>query len=247
MYRDIPFLASIFGRHEFIIRRIHSILGLVPIGGFLCFHLATNASILDGAETFQTRVDIIHRLGASTLFVLEWGTIFLPILFHGLIGLIIVTRGKRNLRSYPYGENWRYTLQRWTGGIAMAFILYHVFQMHGWFRLGWWTEYVAHPLGGALFVPENATLSVAAVLHSSKIIVGIYVLGILAAVYHLANGLWTMGITWGLWTTPHSQRWANVPCALFGAGLLVVGWGALYAFLYFKQPLENIALLLGWK
>ena len=64
-------------------------------------------------------------------------------------------------------------------------------------------------------------------LQSSKVIIAIYVLGILAAVYHLANGLWTMGITWGVWTTPHSQRWANVPCALFGVGLLVVGWGAL--------------------
>jgi succinate dehydrogenase / fumarate reductase cytochrome b subunit len=231
MTRDFPFLASIFGRHEFIIRRLHSILGLIPIGGFLCFHLATNASILDGPETFQTRVDIIHRLGPSTLFVLEWGTIFLPILFHGLIGLIIVTRGKRNLLLYPYRENWRYTLQRWTGVIAMAFILYHVFQMHGWFRLPWWIEHVAKPFGGALFDPEHATSSVAEVLQASKVLIAIYAVGILSAVYHLANGLWTMGITWGVWTTPHSQGWANIPCALFGIGLLIVGWGALFGFL----------------
>ncbi len=105
---DIPFLASIFGRHEFVVRRVHSLLGLVPIGGFLCFHLATNASILDGSETFQMRVNIIHQLGPITLSVLEWGTIFLPILLHGIIGLIIVSRGKRNLRHYPYLENWRY-------------------------------------------------------------------------------------------------------------------------------------------
>jgi succinate dehydrogenase / fumarate reductase cytochrome b subunit len=58
---DIPFLASIFGKHEFVVRRLHSLLGLVPIGGFLIFHLATNASVLDGPETFQMRVNIIHR------------------------------------------------------------------------------------------------------------------------------------------------------------------------------------------
>ena len=137
---DIPFLASIFGKYEFAIRRLHSLLGLVPIGGFLCFHLATNASMLDGPETFQMRVNIIHQLGPITLSILEWGTIFLPILFHGLIGLIIVTRGKRNVWNYPYLENWRYTLQRITGVMAMAFILFHVFQMHGWFRWEWWTD-----------------------------------------------------------------------------------------------------------
>ena len=53
---DIPFLASIFGKHEFVVRRVHSLLGLIPIGGFLAFHLATNASILDGADTYQMRV-----------------------------------------------------------------------------------------------------------------------------------------------------------------------------------------------
>ena len=26
---------------------------------------------------------------------------------------------------------------------------------------------------------------------------GVYAIGVLASVYHLANGLWTMGITWG--------------------------------------------------
>jgi succinate dehydrogenase / fumarate reductase cytochrome b subunit len=187
-------------------------------------------------------VDIIHRLGPSTLFVLEWGTIFLPILFHGLIGLIIVTRGKRNLLLYPYCANWRYTLQRWTGAIAFVFILYHVFQMHGWFRLPWWTEYVAKPFGGARFDAEHATTSAAEVLRSSLLITTIYAAGILSAVYHLANGLWTMGITWGVLTTPHAQRWANIPCALFGAALLFVGWGALFGFLTVKPELQQLAL-----
>lgn len=41
---------SVFGRHEFVIRRLHSLTGLVPIGGYLCFHLATNAVVLDGRQ-----------------------------------------------------------------------------------------------------------------------------------------------------------------------------------------------------
>ncbi len=237
---DIPFIASIFRRHEFVVRRLHSLLGLIPVGGFLCFHLVTNASILDGADTFQMRVDIIHRLGPISLFILEWATIFLPILLHGILGLIIVTRGKRNLRYYPYLENWRYTLQRWTGVVAMAFILFHVFHMHGWFRWEWWTAHVARPLGGAQFDYEHAAVSVAAALKASSFLPIIYAVGIAAAVYHLANGLWTMGITWGVWTTPHAQRWANIPCALIGVALLTIGLGALFGML--NVPLANDTL-----
>jgi succinate dehydrogenase / fumarate reductase cytochrome b subunit len=232
----MPDLANAFGRHEFAIRRLHSFLGLVPIGGFLVFHLATNASILDGLGTFQYRVSQIHSLGETTVFLLEWLFIFLPMLFHGLVGLIIVTRGKRNVLTYPWPENIRYTLQRGTGVIAFAYILYHVFQMHGWLRFSWWAEHVAKPLGGAKFVYDHAATA-AAVLQSTPIVPVIYAVGILAAVYHLANGLWTLGITWGVCTSPNAQRWANIPCAGFGVGLAVVGIGALVGML--ELPLSS--------
>jgi succinate dehydrogenase / fumarate reductase cytochrome b subunit len=42
-----------------VIRRLHSLTGLVPIGAFLILHFITNAAILT-AETIQLRVDQIH-------------------------------------------------------------------------------------------------------------------------------------------------------------------------------------------
>ena len=36
-----------------------------------------------------------------------------------------------------------------------------------------------------------------------------------------------MGITWGVWTSPHAQRWANWPCLAVGLALAVMGLGAL--------------------
>ncbi|HEV7221208.1 MAG TPA: hypothetical protein VGN42_00805, partial [Pirellulales bacterium] len=51
------------GRHEFLIRRLHSLSGLVPVGAYMCVHLLTNASVLAGAGTFQDQVDTIHSLG----------------------------------------------------------------------------------------------------------------------------------------------------------------------------------------
>lgn len=228
--------ASIFGRHEFLVRRLHSLLGLVPVGGYMVIHLMTNASILDGPETFQGRVDQIHSLGPSTLLMLEWAFIFLPILFHGLVGLAIVARGERNVARYPYSGNIRYTLQRWTGVIALLFILYHVFHMHGWLRLEWWHQHVAVALGGARFDPKDAAASAALAIQTSPMVLGVYAVGVLSCVYHLANGLWTMGITWGVWTSPRAQRWALYPCAVVGLGLAVVSMAALLGFQTFRLP-----------
>jgi len=232
--------ASLFGRHEFLVRRLHSLTGLIPIGGYLCFHLATNAAVLDGIETYQRRADQIHVIGPTTLFMLEWTVIFLPILFHGLIGMLIVTRGQRNVKHYSFAENWRYTLQRVTGVIAFAFILWHVFEMHGWFRFSWWVEGVAGPLGGAKFDPQDVATA-AVIFQASPLTVFIYTVGVLASVYHLANGFWTMGITWGIWTSPQAQRRMNIPCAALGAVLAVVGLGAIWGMLRVDLPQDELA------
>ena len=229
-----------FGQYEFVVRRAHSLLGLVPVGTFLIIHLATNGSIWDGPQIFQQRVLQIHSVGPSTLFLLEWLFIFLPILLHGVVGMMIVMRGKRNVNHYPYVSNIRYTAQRATGVLAMAFILWHVFHMHGWLRFEWWHTYVAGPLGGAQFDPHRAGATIAAAVQASWLITAIYAAGVLASVYHFANGLWTMGITWGVWSTPHAQRWANAPCALFGLALTILGLVALIG-IYRIEPDKSAA------
>ena len=223
-------------RHEFVIRRLHSLLGLMPLGGYLCFHLATNAAIIDGPETYQRRADQIHFLGPTTLLVLEWSVIFLPILFHGLVGLVIVSRGKRNLLEYPYRENFRYTLERATGVIAFVFIVWHVFPLTGWLHLDWWTDHVARPLGGARFDPLHAPATAGAALQASWVVAAVYLLAALAVVYHFSNGLWTAGITWGVWTSPNAQRWANFPCLVLGVTLAVIAVGAVVGMLSVDLP-----------
>jgi len=46
----------------------------------------------------------------------------------------------------------------------------------------------------------------------------------------LANGLWTQGITWGIWTTPCAMRRAGWICLAFGVFLGFVGISSLYEF-----------------
>ena len=218
--------ASFLARHEFLIRRLHSLSGLLPVGAYMVVHLVTNASVLAGASTFQSNVDSIHSLGPA-LPLVEWTFIFLPIIFHAVVGVWIIRSGLPNTANYAYKGNIRYTLQRATAWIALAFIFWHVFHMHGWIHNDAFMKNVSKPLFGAQFDWQHATSSAAAALAplTAKII---YAIGMLSCVYHFANGLWTMGITWGLWITPASQRRADYLCTTLGVLLAVVGLGALY-------------------
>ncbi|MCM2372690.1 succinate dehydrogenase cytochrome b558 subunit [Aporhodopirellula aestuarii] len=221
---------SIFIRHEFAIRRLHSLLGIVPLGLYMCIHLTTNASLLNGTETFQRAVYYIHSLGAA-LPLVEWGGIFLPLLFHAILGVWIIKTGKSNLGNYKFTGNKRYTWQRWTGLIAFVFLMFHVLHLHGWFHFGPWLA-VMKPLGFAQFYPYNAASSLALAMDQwawGLFWPAFYLIGVWATVFHLANGLWTAGITWGLWISPAAQERATKVCVAFGVLLAVIGTAAWWA------------------
>ena len=217
--------SSFFGRNEFLIRRLHSLTGLFPVGAYMVVHLTVNASVLNSAGTFQRAVYQIHSLG-KILPVVEWTFIFLPILLHAVIGVLIVYEGRFNNSSYPYGGNVRYTLQRVTGVIAFVFIVWHVFHMHGWFHAESWRVHVAENLNGANFRPYNAASSLGEAMRGFWM-PAFYAVGVLSCIFHLANGIWTMGITWGAWVSPGAQRRASWVCLAGGIGLAVVSMSAL--------------------
>lgn len=218
---------SFFARHEFLIRRLHSLSGLVPVGAYMTVHLVVNSSLINGANSFQSNVNQIHSLG-SLLPLVEWTTIFLPIIFHAVVGIWIIKSGKSNHQNYKYVANWRYTIQRWTGVIAVLFIFGHVFHLHGWFHNEWWLKTVAEPLGMAQFRAYNAASSLASAM-AGFVWPVFYLVGIVSCVFHFANGVWTMGITWGVWISPRAQRYASYVCAAGGSLLLMIGLTALAA------------------
>jgi succinate dehydrogenase / fumarate reductase cytochrome b subunit len=220
---------NFLARNEFLIRRLHSLSGLIPVGAYMVIHLLTNASVLDSSASFQKNVYAIHSFG-KILPVIEWVFIFIPILFHAIFGVVIIRGGLPNSSTYKYTSNVRYTLQRATGMIAFAFIMWHVFHMHGWFHSNWWMHNIAEPLGGGKFKAFNAASTGAEAMRMSIIVPVLYAIGVLSCVFHLANGIWTFGITWGLWVTPQSQRRANYACAAFGILLGIVGLSALGGF-----------------
>ncbi len=218
--------SSFFVRHEFAIRRLHSLTGIVPLGVYMVVHLTTNATLLNGTPTFQRAVYAIHALGRA-LPIVEWGFILLPLLFHAVIGVWIVRSGRNNTNHYQYTSNRRYLWQRVTGLIAFVFLVMHVWHLHGWFHFHPWVE-MGGRLGFVQFRAYNAASTLALAM-DGYFWPTFYLLGVWACVYHLANGLWTAGITWGLWISPAAQRRATYVCTVFGALLLVIGTAAWWS------------------
>ena len=101
--------ALLGGRQHFVLRRLHSLTGLV-FGGYLIVHLLVNATIAQGGIVYQQQVDKIHSL--PFLPVVEWTFIYLPILYHTIYGVWITLTGQPNVTNYPYARNIFYLLQR---------------------------------------------------------------------------------------------------------------------------------------
>lgn len=229
-------------RHHYLFRRLHSLTGVAPIGLFMLTHLTTNASIVwglanthqkgegmhAGVATFQHEVNFIHSL--PFLLLIEIFGLWLPIGFHAVLGVYYARSGRGNTDRYPFMDNWRYRLQRLSGYLGVVFIFYHVATL----RWGW-TFLVP---GGTKWSAEFSASTLAAALQGSTegitpggVVVGVlYMLGVSLLVFHLANGLWTASITWGLTITVQAQkRWGFV-CAGLGAGLMVLAWSSVIGF-----------------
>jgi len=196
-------------RTYFLLRRLHSLTGLL-FGGYLVVHLIVNATLIEGVrhagqpDIYQQQVDKIHSLPFLTM--VEWTFIYLPILYHTFYGIWITATGQPNIDRYGYAKNWCYTLQRVSAIILIFFIAFHVLAMKGVFGQTLKFDPVGH-----------ATDSAARHFNSAWWIWGlVYPIGILASCYHLANGFWTAGITWGLTVSAHAiRRWGAICTLLF--------------------------------
>ena len=58
----------------------------------------------------------------------------------------------------------------------------------------------------------------------------VYILGVLAIAYHLANGLWSfLSMGWGLTVSKSGIAWMERVSLLLFVALLAIGWAAIYA------------------
>jgi len=206
----------------FILRKLHQLSGIFPLGIFLLEHFYTNSKALGGEKHFNDAVADLQSI-PYILFV-EIGGIFIPLIYHAVYGLVITMEARPNNLYYPYPRNWFYLIQRITGVILFFFILFHVLN----FRFG------MVPGLNRISVAEHPELAFGIVAGEFHMwwIFAIYMIGIAATVWHLANGIWLFLVDWGITIGERAQRLTGYACIAFGAVLLLVGVNAAIAFIH---------------
>ncbi len=183
----------------------------------MCFHLFENSLATKGGHYFTEHV--VHKIGDMPYVdLMEIFFIALPILFHGIYGFVIWFFGEGNVRTYGYARNWMYFLQRVTGLLAFIFILSHVFSTR------------IQVLINDAVTKDNIFATLAGQLDNPLVLIG-YIIGILACIIHLSNGIWLALITWGITIGPRAQKISTFICALIGLILVVLSAQALRGFL----------------
>ena len=205
----------------FVLRKLHQLSGIMPLGIFLLEHFYTNSKALDGAAHFNEAVKDLQSI-PYILFV-EIGGIFIPLIYHAVYGLVITMEARPNNLNYPYPRNWFYLIQRITGVVLFFFITFHVLNFRFGMIPGLNSISVAHR-------PDLAFDIVSREFRMVPIFI-IYMIGITATVWHLANGIWLFLVDWGITIGERAQRYAGYACIGFGVVLLLVGINAAVAFI----------------
>jgi succinate dehydrogenase / fumarate reductase, cytochrome b subunit len=206
--------------YSFVLRRLHSLSGIVPVGLFLIEHFISNAFATRGPASYSSQVKLLS--GFPFVFYLELFGIWIPIAYHGLYGFYIWYRGDGNLGEYPWTGNWLYTSQRWTGAIAFFYMGWHTYTM----RFSG-IHILSHP--GAAFGKVQAEFQ-------SPWAVAFYAVGILCASWHFAYGLWLFAAKWGITTGDRARRKFGYVCAVIA--LLFIGVGAATMYSFLTTPLQ---------
>jgi succinate dehydrogenase / fumarate reductase cytochrome b subunit len=189
--------------NSYLSRKIHSLLGVIPLGLFIIEHALTNYSAFEGGpQGFKDSVKFLNSL--PLVFFLELFFIWLPLLFHGVYGLYVAYQSNVNTGQFQYGRNWAFAAQRITGVITFIFVFWHLYQTRFQVMIGAVTH---EQLGSVMHdISNNAFYFV------------LYIIGILAATFHFSNGMWSFLVSWGITVGPRAQRIS----ARFWMGVFVV-------------------------
>ncbi len=196
---------------DFYLRRLHSLLGIIPVGLFVAQHLVINHFATRGAEAFNNASNFMGNL--PFVLFLEWFIIYIPLMFHAFYGLYIAFTAKNNVQRYGTFRNWMFMLQRITGVFLVIFIAWHIFETR-----------IQKAFGAEVDFDMMANIL------DNPFMLAFYMAGVIAATFHLANGLWSFLVTWGLTQSPRSQKIVTYITIAVFLVLSVIGVQALLAF-----------------
>jgi succinate dehydrogenase (or fumarate reductase) cytochrome b subunit, b558 family len=211
---------SIRFSRTFLLRKLHQLTGVVPLGLYFLVHMYTNSTVMSGEKVFEEHVTDIHHM-PYLLFIEIFG-IFVPLLFHSIYGIFISAEARPNVGNYGYGRNWFYVFQRVTGVFLFLFLTFHILNL----RFGMIPGLNTTPVAG------NAELAYDIVSREFSIpwVMVLYILGILATAWHLAYGLWLFAVDWGILIGEKAQKLTLYACIAIAIFLSAVGINAAVAF-----------------
>lgn len=198
---------------EFLWRRLHSLLGVIPVGLFLVFHLSLNFTAVGGEETYNGATGMMELVPHSLLLLMEWVIIYIPLMFHAFYGVYIAFTATHNTKNFSTFRNWMFKLQRFTGVFLVIFVAWHIFQTR-----------VQKALGAE--VDFNMMVEIV----DNPWMLAFYIVGILSATFHLANGLWAFCVSWGITQSPKSQKITTYISMFVFVVLSIIGVAAILAF-----------------
>ena len=223
------------------IRRTHSACGLV-FGAFLVEHLAAASLGLKPAVFGQ----YVHGVRALLRYV-PWleALVFLPLIALVPFGVYLLTKAglRYHVKKCKRGGKLRFFLQRVSAVAILVFIAFHLLAVWGWKLPSAGAEAAPSAVSTTTADSANGAFetgvrliwgfspSVDAVSPTRFVLVALYLLGTAAVIYHLANGLWSGALAWGLAQSPSSQQRLLWACSAFAVTLGVLGTLGGYAFL----------------
>ena len=199
-------------RSSFLRARAASALAIAPLGAWTLVHLWNNLAAFRGADAWAAAVtEYPHPIAEAITGVV----VLLPLAIHTVWGIGRLATSRPNNLRYRWYANFKYLLQRLAAVGLLLFLGAHL-----WLAL-------LHPRIEEGHAETFADL--AQHMHFHMPTLAVYVLGVLATAYHLANGAQTFCMSWGIVTTQRGLRrlegWA---LSLFVL-LLLMGWSAIYA------------------
>jgi succinate dehydrogenase/fumarate reductase cytochrome b subunit len=195
-------------RTAFVLRRISSLAGVLPLGVFVLFHVGSQARVLfHGIDASPARLPSVGWLWAQSACVL------LPLGAHALIESAYLRTRNSNTTHYPFSRNWAWLLQRISGFVALAFVIWHVVVVRLPLFRGATEVDLSLELAASLSSTGYGGVPYSAIGH---------LLGLAAVVYHLFNGIHAFCFTWGILTSRYTGRRVSRWLALSGVFVWVV-------------------------
>jgi succinate dehydrogenase / fumarate reductase, cytochrome b subunit len=213
-------------KENYVLHRIHSLTGVVPVGYYMVQHLALNTFSIGGAASFNGVIEFFEGIPKHILLAMEIFMIWLPMLFHAVYGVFIAARAENNYfaTKYKFAHNRMFWLQRASGLLIFGFLIYHV-------STTTIKKYITNDPEIVKFAAWHEKLH-------NPIVLLVYVLSIAAASYHLGYGIWNFCIRWGITISEKAQNRIMKISGVVAVGLTLMGWAALAGFLFNKPTAE---------